>query len=156
MLPNIVRPFCGFGIQKELFRVIILFFCLFMLFLISCFYYWTAMIWHKNNRFKVIRTEILNEKQALALRKSEDDYDFWRPIKSGFSTDVFISPSLMKSINQTLKKFNINHSIVIENVQNLIKVQNSRTHQPGYNGKINFNEYYSHDDVSLCIWLIYF
>ena len=93
----------------------------------------------------------MNEKQALALRKSEDDYDFWRPIKSGFSTDVLISPSLMKSIKQTLKKSNINHSIVIENVQNLIKVQNSRTHQPGYTGKINFNEYYSHDDVSLCI-----
>ena len=54
----------------------------------------------------------------------------------------------MKSIKQTLKKSNINHSIVIENVQNLIKVQNSRTHQPGYTGKINFSEYYSHDDVS--------
>ena len=57
----------------------------------------------------------------------------------------------MKSIKQTLKKSNINHSIVIENVQNLIQDQNSRTHRPGYTGKINFNEYYSHDDVSLCI-----
>ena len=91
----------------------------------------------------------MNQKQALALRQSEDDYDFWRPIKSGFSTDILIPPFLMKDMEQILTQSNINHSIVIENVQNLIKVQNSRTsEQPGYTGKINFNEYYSHDDVS--------
>ena len=91
----------------------------------------------------------MNQKQALALKKSEDDYDFWRPIKSGFSTDVLIPPFLMKHMEQILKQYNIDHSIVIGNVQNLIKVQNSRTSEiQGYNGKINFNEYYSHDDVS--------
>ena len=68
---------------------------------------------------------------------------------TGFSTDVLVPPSLMKQMKQILKDFNIDHSIVIEDVEKLIKVQNqkSRTHR-GYNGKINFKEYYSHDDVS--------
>ena len=91
----------------------------------------------------------MKQEQALALKKVEDNYDFWKPIASGFSTDVLVPPSLMKQMKQILKDFNIDHSIVIEDVEKLIKVQNqkSRIHR-GYNGKINFKEYYSHDDVS--------
>ena len=91
----------------------------------------------------------MNQKQALALQKSEDNYDFWKPIKSGFSTDVLVPPLLMKQMQQILKESNIEYSIIIEDVGKLIKDQNqeSKTYR-GYNGKINFNEYYSHNDVS--------
>ena len=89
----------------------------------------------------------MNQEQASALQKSEDFYDFWKPVKSGFSTDVLVPPFLMKQMEQILKQSNIEHSIYIENLANLIKTQKSRTSQ-GYTGKINFNEYYSHDDVS--------
>ena len=103
----------------------------------------------EKNRYKVIRTQVLQQHQAEALRKYEVNYDFWKPIASGFSTDVLVPPHLMKEMRKILKDVNIEHSIVIEDVEELIKVQNqkSRTYQ-GYNGKLNFNEYYSHDDVS--------
>ena len=91
----------------------------------------------------------MKQEQAVALKKSEDNYDFWKPIASGFSTDVLVPPSLMKQMKQILKEAKIEHSIIIEDVENLINVQDqkSKTYL-GYNGKINFNEYYSHDDVS--------
>ena len=136
-----------FGPFLKLFMLFLISYKILLLLPILC----NLFFFGKKNRYKVIRTDILNQKQALALRKSEKDFDFWRPIKSGFSTDVLIPPILMKHMEKILKQSTINHTIVIGNVQNLIKVQNSRTHQPGYTGKINFNEYYSHDDVSLCI-----
>ena len=119
--------------------------------LLNCkcdYWIWFIGLWN-DNRYKVIHTQVLKQEQALALKKVEDNYDFWKPIASGFSTDVLVPPSLMKQMKQILKDFNIDHSIVIEDVEKLIKVQNqkSRTHR-GYNGKINFKEYYSHDDVS--------
>ena len=91
----------------------------------------------------------MKQEQAVALKKSEGNYDFWKPIASGFSTDVLVPPSLMKQMKQILKEAKIEHSIIIEDVENLINVQDqkSKTYL-GYNGKINFNEYYSHADVS--------
>ena len=55
----------------------------------------------------------------------------------------------MKQMQQILKESNIEYSIIIEDVGKLINDQNqkSKTYR-GYNGKINFNEYYSHADVS--------
>merc|ERR1712156_767057 len=100
--------------------------------------------------YKVLRTQVLNQEQASALQKSEDFYDFWKPVKSGFSTDVLVPPFLMKRMEQILKISNIEHSIYIENVEDLIKNERSRTSQ-GYTGKINFNEYYSHDDLNAYI-----
>ena len=95
----------------------------------------------------------MNQEQASALQKSEDFFDFWKPVKSGFSTDVLVPPFLMKRMEQILKISNIEHSIYIENVEDLIKNERSRTSQ-GYTGKINFNEYYSHDDVSIKLGII--
>lgn len=97
----------------------------------------------------------MNQEQASALQKSEDFFDFWKPVKSGFSTDVLVPPFLMKRMEQILKISNIEHSIYIENVEDLIRNERSRTSQ-GYTGKINFNEYYSHDDVSIKLGIFTF
>ena len=105
------------------------------------------MLLFEKYRYKVIRTQVLNQTQALALQKSEDFYDFWKPIKSGLSTDVLVPPFMMKQMEEMLKQSNIEYSVYIENVEDLIKVKMSRN-SLGYTGKIKFSEYYSHDDVS--------
>ena len=107
----------------------------------------------QKNRYKVIRTQVLNQEQTVALQKFKDVYDYLKPVKSGFSTDVLVPPDfLMKQMEQILKQYNIEHTIVIENLEKLIESQKSKTSQ-GYTGKINFDEYYSHFDVSKAIGL---
>ena len=82
----------------------------------------------------------------MTLQKSENLYDFWRPIKSGLSTDVLVPPYLINHMMETLKKLKIEFSEFIENVETLIQSQKSSTDRR-YSGKISFDQYYSHDDV---------
>ena len=99
------------------------------------------------NRYKVFRTQVLNEEQAKNLQKSENLYDFWKPIRSGLSTDVLVAPHSMNHMTHILKNLNIEFYEYIENVEKLIQEQKSTKSYQKYSGKINFDQYYSHDDV---------
>ena len=95
----------------------------------------------------MFRTQILTSEQAQALQKLENTFDFWKPINSGSRTDVLAPPHLTKYLQNIFHQHKIGHYEYIENVQSLIHAETKRAYQK-YDGKINFDQYYSHDDVS--------
>ena len=100
------------------------------------------------NRYKVFRTQSLTQEQAKALQKLENTFDFWRPINSGSRTDILAPPHLTKYLQNIFHQHKIGHYEYIENVQSLIHAETKRAYQK-YDGKINFDQYYSHDDVNI-------
>ena len=99
------------------------------------------------SRYKVFRTQILTSEQAQALQKLENTFDFWRPINSGSRTDVLAPLHLTKYLQNIFHQHKIGHYEYIENVESLIQAETKKAYQK-YDGKINFDQYYSHDDVS--------
>ena len=98
------------------------------------------------HRYKVFRTQKLTSEQAQALQKLEDTFDFWTPINPGTHSDVLAPPYLTKYLQNIFHQHKIGHYEYIENVEGLIQSQTKKAYQK-YDGKINFDQYYSHDDV---------
>ena len=101
----------------------------------------------------MLRTDPLNAEQAIELRKWEEVFDFWKPSGAGQSADILFPPESTKTVDHLLKEFDrlkVETSTMIEDVGLLINETTRRFHVP-YNGRISFDQYYSHDDVSLYI-----
>ena len=102
------------------------------------------------SRYKLLRTQSLTSKQAFHLQNFEDDFDFWQPIKSGFSTDIMIGPNQYDFLSNQLKNQEINFDIVMDDIGSIIKSQRIEPQNRNLQqGKISFDTYYSHDEVSL-------
>ena len=54
-------------------------------------------------RYKLIRTNLLHNNQAIELQNWEEDFDFWKPPKSGFSTDILVEPGQLETLSNQLK-----------------------------------------------------
>ena len=54
-------------------------------------------------RYKLIRTNLLHPNQAIELQNWEEDFDFWKPPKSGFSTDILVEPGQLETLSNQLK-----------------------------------------------------
>ena len=54
-------------------------------------------------RYKLFRTNLLNPNQAIELQNWEEDFDFWKPPKSGFSTDILVEPGQLETLSNQLK-----------------------------------------------------
>ena len=54
---------------------------------------------------KLIRTNVLSFEQASKLQKLEEVYDFWRPARSGLSTDIMVGPLNQKYLYNLLVGF---------------------------------------------------
>ena len=92
----------------------------------------------------------MTSKQAFHLQSFENDFDFWQPIKSGFSTDIMIGPNQYDFLSNHLKNQKINFDIVMDDIGSIIKSQRIETQNRNLQqGKISFDAYYSHDEVSL-------
>merc|ERR1711963_460161 len=100
--------------------------------------------------YKVFRTQILTSEQAQALQKLENTFDFWKPINSGSRTDVLAPPHLTKYLQNIFHQHKIGHYEYIENVESVIQAETKKAFQK-YDGKINFDQYYSHDDLNAYI-----
>merc|ERR1712172_183769 len=53
--------------------------------------------------YKLIRTNLLHNNQAIELQNWEEDFDFWRPPQSGFSTDILVDPGQLETLSNQLK-----------------------------------------------------
>ena len=87
------------------------------------------------------------------LQNLEDDFDFWRPIKSGLSTDIMFGPNQYDNLSDQLKNQEINFDIIMSDIGSLIKsqrieTQNRHSSRNLQQGKITFDSYYSHNEVS--------
>ena len=72
--------------------------------------------------------------------------DFWKPIRSGVSTDLMIQPNTLLYFSAKLQKLGIDFEEKISDVGALI--QSQKLTKEAYDGKISFDKYYSHSDVS--------
>ena len=54
-------------------------------------------------RYKLIRTNLLHNNQAIELQTWEEDFDFWKPARSGFSTDILVEPGQLETLSNQLK-----------------------------------------------------
>ena len=101
------------------------------------------------SRYKLLRTQSLTSKQAFHLQSFEDDFDFWLPIKSGFSTDIMVGPNQYDFLSNQLKNQEIKFDIVVDDIGSIIKSQGIEAHNRTLQqGKLSFDAYYSHKDVS--------
>ena len=85
--------------------------------------------------------------QAKSLHEFQDDYDFWTEIRSGVWTDVMVAPHEFLKFSQKMRKLGVDFSVINNDVGAMIDSQKTRKHDR-YNGKINFDQYYRHEDVS--------
>ena len=113
------------------------------------FFVFVILINYLLSRYKLLHTQSLTSKQAFHLQNFEDDFDFWQPIKSGFSTDIMVGPNQYDFLSNQLKNQEIKFDIVEDDIGSKIKSQSmeaqNRTLQQG---KISFDAYYSHKEVS--------
>jgi len=100
--------------------------------------------------YKVFRTQSLTPEQAQALQKLENTFDFWKPVNPGTHADILAPPHLTKYLQNIFHQHKIGHHEYIENVQSLIHAETKKAYQK-YDGKINFDQYYSHDDLNAYI-----
>ena len=97
-----------------------------------------------------MRTQSLTSKQAFHLQSFEDEFDFWQPIRSGFSTNIMVGPNQYDFLSNQLKTQDIKFEIVIDDIGPLIKserIENEKNRN-SQQGKISFDAYYSHNEVS--------
>ena len=97
---------------------------------------------------KLIRTNVLSFEQASKLQKLEEIYDFWRPARSGLSTDIMVGPLNQKYLYNLLSNLGVEFVEVINDIGTLIEEQKVKSLGKKYQGKISFDQYYPHDDVS--------
>ena len=113
------------------------------------FFVFVILINYLLSRYKLLRTQSLTSKQAFYLRNLEDDFDFWRTIKSRFSTDIMVGPNQYDFLSSQLKNQEIKFDIVMDDIGSLIKSQRIETRNRNLKqGEITFDAYYSHKEVS--------
>ena len=101
------------------------------------------------SRYKLLRTQSLTSKQAFHLQSFEEGFDFWQPIRSGFSTDIMVGPNQYDFLSNQLKNQEIKFDIVMDDIGAIIKSQRIEAKKRNFQqGKISFDAYYSHKEVS--------
>ena len=105
------------------------------------------------SRYKLLRTQSLTSKQAFHLQSFEDNFDFWQPITSGFSTDIMVGPNQYVFLSNQLTNQEIKFDIVMDDIGAIIESQRIEAQNRAQNrnlkqGDISFDDYYSHKEVS--------
>ena len=105
------------------------------------------------SRYKLLRTQSLTSKQAFHLQSFEEGFDFWQPIRSGFSTDIMVGPNQYDFLSNQLTNQEIKFDIVMDDIGAIIESQRIEAQNRAQNrnlkqGEISFDDYYSHKEVS--------
>merc|ERR1712018_1125165 len=103
------------------------------------------------DNYKLIRTTPLSLNQALELQKWVEDYDFWRPARSGLSADIMVSPLKYEYLTNRLDNLEIQFAIVMEDVGAVIKSQPDHMSAVREGNGITFDKYYSPTELNAYI-----
>jgi len=100
--------------------------------------------------YKLIRTNLLHNNQAIELQTWEEDLDFWKSAKSGFSADILVEPGQIETLANQLKIHDIGFNEIIPNLGDLIKSQEKNLIQDrnGTERSLSFDSYYSHSELN--------
>merc|ERR1712227_1030526 len=101
----------------------------------------------------VLRTETLSVSKSQLLRDYhvETNLDFWREAAPGQSADVMVPTRMMKTVTDWLKTHNIQFEVMVEDVQSLIEETKPKNASSRSKGKIDWEDYYPHEDLNAFI-----
>ena len=100
-------------------------------------------------RYKLIRTNNLNQEQAFKLFSLQEEYDIWKLPKPGSSADIMVEPERHFELSNFLAKNGIHFNETIKDIGELIRFQQTEQFEDrNMNGNISFDSYFSHADVS--------
>jgi len=101
----------------------------------------------------VLRTETLSVSKSQLLRDYhvETNLDFWREAAPGQSADVMVPTRMMKTVTDWLKTHNIQFEVMVEDVQSLIEETKPKNASSRSGGKMDWNDYYPHEDLNAFI-----
>ena len=75
--------------------------------------------------------------------------DFWRDAYPGQAADIMVSGKDMAGLKAFLESNNIEHSVMVENVQSLI--EETRPRNMSAKGSMDWDDYYPHEDLQAFI-----
>ena len=81
----------------------------------------------------------------------ETNLDFWREASPGQSADVMVPTRLMETVTEWLKTHNIKFDVMVEDVQSLIEETKPKNTSSRSTGKIDWEDYYPHEDLNAFI-----
>jgi len=101
----------------------------------------------------VLRTETLSVTKSQLLRDYhvETNLDFWREASPGQSADIMVPTTLMETVTEWLKTHNIKFDVMVEDVQSLIEETQPKNTSSRSIGKIDWEDYYPHEDLNAFI-----
>jgi murein tripeptide amidase MpaA len=106
--------------------------------------------------YKVLRTQALDKHTSEVLgRLTERDFDFWADPAPGRSADIMASPHDLADLEKFLSQHQIQYSIMIEDVESVVQLSNSRPSvRPSRKGfgspryTLTWDDYYSHETIN--------
>jgi len=100
---------------------------------------------------QVLRTERLSVSKSDILRQYhvESGLDFWREAAPGQSADIMVPASRMEEVVEWLTYHNINHSLLVQDVQE--KIEEAGPNNASARGMFDWSDYYPHEDLNTLI-----
>merc|ERR1712122_192897 len=113
----------------------------------------TVTCYRSYHGHSVLRTETLSVSKSQLLRDYhvETNLDFWREAAPGQSADVMVPTRMMKTVTDWLKTHNIQFEVMVEDVQSLIEETKPKNASSRSGGKMDWNDYYPHEDLNAFI-----
>merc|ERR1719328_15165 len=113
----------------------------------------TVTCYRSYHGHSVLRTETLSVSKSQLLRDYhvETNLDFWREAAPGQSADVMVPTRMMKTVTDWLKTHNIQFEVMVEDVQSLIEETKPKNASSRSKGKMDWNDYYPHEDLNAFI-----
>ena len=96
-----------------------------VLYTICCFLIATSnRVSNRYDNFKVLRVQVPNEVSAVVIMKDLQDYvDVWSEPRIGHHSDLMVSPTNLKFVENKLKETSLEYSVMIDNVQRLLETE---------------------------------
>merc|ERR1712012_53092 len=113
----------------------------------------TVTCYRSYHGHSVLRTETLSVSKSQLLRDYhvETNLDFWREAAPGQSADVMVPTRMMKTVTDWLNTHNIQFEVMVEDVQSLIEETKPKNASSRSGGKMDWNDYYPHEDLNAFI-----
>ena len=91
----------------------------------------------------------MEKTQLLRDLQVRTNLDFWRDAYPGQAADIMVSGKDMAGLKAFLESNNIEHSVMVENVQSLI--EETRPRNMSAKGSMDWDDYYPHEDLQAFI-----
>lgn len=99
--------------------------------------------------YEVVPKTSVQQNHLRSLSLSTEAYDFWSmPKQLGHSTNVVVAPDFQENFESFLKKFNIEYTIGMDNVETIVRKERYlQSISKTFSRSIKFNRYYRYNEI---------